>query len=346
MESFLIQFQEFWAQFREPIVILVAWLLGGLIVDKIISALIKSRADKSHSEVTRAFARASSGLAAWMAGVIGFFHAWRHINVAGTVDETVSKYMSAIAILVVTAFISRLTARLIRAYSRRQDTRLPSSSIFTNLSTTIVWLIGFGFVLVAIGVDITPVITAFGIGGVAVGLALQPTLDNLFSGLQILASGQIMPEDFIRLDTGEEGFVEDVTWRNTTVRAMTGELIIVPNSILSKNYLTNFSRSNRPYLLLIQVTVTGSHDFDAIKRIALEVATETIAVSPYTYKTAEAGVNLSEITLDGVLVTIKIPVLSYPEQYSPRTYFVQKFYERLEEEGITTQAKSLRAHVS
>ena len=82
-----------------------------------------------------------------------------------------------------------------RAYTEREGSRLPSTSIFVNIARATVWVIGGISVLAALGVSIAPLITALGVGGLAVGLALQPTLENVFSGIQVLASSQIEPGD-------------------------------------------------------------------------------------------------------------------------------------------------------
>jgi len=64
-------------------------------------------------------------------------------------------------------------------------------------------------------------------------VALQDTLANLFAGLNILMARKIRPGDCIRLDTGEEGEVCDVTWRNTTIGGPDDNLIVIPNSKLA-----------------------------------------------------------------------------------------------------------------
>ena len=92
-------------------------------------------------------------------------------------------------------------------------------------------------------------------GGVAVALALQDTLSNLFSGLHLIASRQLRPGDFIQLDSGEEGYVTDVTWRNTTIRELTDNMMIVPNSQLAASRVRNFCQPNNELAVLVEVGV-------------------------------------------------------------------------------------------
>ena len=112
----------------------------------------------------------------------------------------------------------RVAGRLVRAWTTREGAIVQSGSIFVNIARIAIFIPGALVALATIGVSIAPLLTAAGVGGLAIALALQDTLGNLFAGLQVVLSRQIKPGDFIRLETGQEGWVHDVTWRNTTVQ--------------------------------------------------------------------------------------------------------------------------------
>ena len=127
----------------------------------------------------------------------------------------------------------RMTAGAIRSVSSRSEAALPSPTLVTNLGQILVAALGAIIILQNQGIEITPIVTALGIGGLAVALALQDTLGNLFAGVQIILSRQVRPADYIRLESGEQGYVTDVKGRNTTIRTIPdGNLVIVPNSKL------------------------------------------------------------------------------------------------------------------
>jgi len=140
----------------------------------------------------------------------------------------------------------------------------------------VIYLIGFLVALDYLGVSITPLITALGVGGLAVALALQDTLSNLFSGLNILMTRKIRPGDFIRLDTGEEGVVCDITWRNTTIRALENNMVIVPNGKLGGAIVTNTHLPEKEMGLFVPVTVAFDNDLALVERVTLEVAREVL----------------------------------------------------------------------
>ncbi|MFN2461113.1 MAG: mechanosensitive ion channel family protein, partial [Candidatus Velthaea sp.] len=82
----------------------------------------------------------------------------------------------------------------------------------------------------------------------AVALALRDTLANLFAGIQLLASRQVTPGDFVRFEGGE-GYVADITWRNTSITDAAGGRVIVPNEKLAGSIVTNATRADGLHLL-------------------------------------------------------------------------------------------------
>ncbi len=119
-------------------------------------------------------------------------------------------------------------------------------------------------------------LTALGVGGLAVALALQDTLANLFAGIHILASKTVQPGDYIRLSSGEEGYVEDINWRQTTVRALSNNLVVIPNGQLAKTNMTNFMRPEQQLTILVQVGVAYDSDLEHVERVTTEVVAEVM----------------------------------------------------------------------
>ena len=135
---------------------------------------------------------------------------------------------------------------------------------------------GFLVVLQTLGVSIAPLLTALGVGGLAVALALQDTLANLFAGVHILASKTVQPGDYIRLSSGEEGYVVDINWRNTAVRQLSNNLVIIPNAQLAGTNMTNFTRPEQQMSILVQVGVGYDSDLDHVERVTIEVVAEVM----------------------------------------------------------------------
>ncbi|MGH6654824.1 MAG: mechanosensitive ion channel family protein, partial [Actinocrinis sp.] len=151
-----------------------------------------------------------------------------------------------------------------------------SASIFVHIARAAVFAVGFLIVLESLGVSITPLLTALGVGGLAVALALQDTLTNLFAGIHILASRKVQPGDFIQLDGGAQGYVVDTNWRNTVVRQLPNNLVIVPNAVLAASVLTNYHRPERETSVLVQVGVSYDSDLGHVEQVTCQVASEVM----------------------------------------------------------------------
>lgn len=310
------------------------WLIVGLILDQFVASLIKNYAKKHSSNIGFAFAKSFHGLISWMAGLTGFWIAFFQTPLPAKINRDLSIYLKLATAIILTLFFARITSHLVAVYANREDTNLPASSIFVNLARATVLIIGFGIALAVLGISLTPIITALGVGGLAVGLALQPTLDNLFSGVQIIASKQIIPEDYVRLESGEEGVVEDVTWRNTTIRRASGEVVIVPNSVLGKSLVINFSRNNQSYKLVIPTTVAYGTDPEKVKFIALNIANRLMNASPDAYKSDEPYVRFVQTDPTGITFNTVLPIMSYNEQWVIKSQFIEAIQKAFEAEGI------------
>ena len=144
-----------------------------------------------------------------------------------------------------------------------------------NLAQISVFILGAVVVMDHYSYSITPILTALGVGGLAVALALQGhALSNLFGGFYVAVARQIRLEDYIKLNTGEEGYVADIGWRSTTIRSLNSNLIIVPNAKLAQAIVTNYSLPQKQEVSasLLQVGVSYRSDPDQIERMLLEVA--------------------------------------------------------------------------
>ena len=149
---------------------------------------------------------------------------------------------------------------------------MPATSLTKNLAQIAAACIGVAVLLHYLGISITPILTALGVGGLAVALALQDTLGNLFGGFYITIAGQVRLGDYIKLNTGEEGYVTDISWRSTTLRMRSNNFIIVPNSKLAQAIVTNFNLPEKGMVVSVQVGVSYDADPDHVERVLLEVA--------------------------------------------------------------------------
>lgn len=197
-----------------------------------------------------------------------------------------------------TATVAKVTSRTLRHLLNRDDNPLPSSSIFINIARAVVWMVGGSFILDnCFGINANALITALGVGGIAISLGFQDTLSNLIGGVQVSFMGLVKPGDNIECG-GQSGVVQDVTWRHTTIEDASGQTIIIPNSNISKNTVVHLLPFGR---VVVPVTVRDTSRWSNLDALAHELASVTkTAVEPLSRFDREPYVLFSEIGDFGV----------------------------------------------
>jgi small-conductance mechanosensitive channel len=266
--------------------------------------------------------------------IAGIYGAILSIPMNPSLLAHLKQILLVVVILSGTLVIAKMTAGFVSIYVQRDDVPLPSTSIFRNLTKVLVFLIGIMVILQSLGISITPILTALGVGGLAAALALQPTLANLFSGLQIIVAKQLHPGDYVKLDSGEEGYVTDVTWRNTTIRALPNNMIIVPNSRMASAIITNYYQPQQETSVLIQVGVSYDSDLKKVEKVTIEVGKEIM-------KEVEGGVPEFEPLIryhtfddSSINFTVILRTKEYVGQYLIKHEFIKRLHERYDKEGI------------
>ena len=203
-----------------------------------------------------------------------------------------------------------------------------------NIVRAVVFAVGILVILQGLGISITPVLTALGVGGLAVGLALQDTLSNFFSGIRILASGKIRPGDFIRLEGGLEGTVQDITWGQTTLRQPSNNLIIVQNAKLAQAITTNISLPAAELSVSVPVNVAYGSDLERVERVTLEVARAVQAEVPGALRGYEPAVLFGALGPVSVQMSVVLRASAWDQQSALISEFIKRLLARYAAEGI------------
>jgi len=255
-------------------------------------------------------------------------------TVFGVDATTVGERVLLILILVVATLVaSKLVRRLLAGYLRRHPEALPSASLITTLAGVAVWSIGVLLIVQSLGIAITPILTALGVGGLAVALALKDTLENLFSGLQIIASGQVRGGDYIKLESGIEGYVSDITWRTTTVRDLSDNIVVVPNSKLAQTTFTNYALPERELSVSVPVLVPYDSDLAQVERATLEAARQVLRENDAP-TSVEPSLRFTEFGNENVKLTVILRVGAYADQFKLRSDFIRRLHARFRNEHI------------
>ncbi len=207
-------------------------------------------------------------------------------------------------------------------------------SLIANLVRAVVAAIGLVVVLDTLGIKITGLLATLGVGGLAIGLALQDTLSNFFAGLRILMAGKIRPGDFIRLDNGLEGTVNDITWGQTTVLQPPNNLVLVPNSKLAASVTVNFSLPEQAQNFTVPLSISRESDLDKVETVTMQVARETLRVVEEAVTDFEPVVRFDGFGDSGINVNVVLRARHYTSRGRIIHEFTKRLLARYRAEGI------------
>ena len=220
---------------------------------------------------------ASHGVSAFLAGirlpsilwcfVLGFFVAIDMVELPRRLAVPLRTILEAAIIVSVTITAASVLSALAAAASERRAIAMGVTGLFRTAVRGVVLSIGLLVLLDSLGIQITPLLTALGVGGLAVALALQDTLSNLFAGVHLLADRPIRVGDYVRIADSIEGYVVDVGWRSTRVRMLANNVVIVPNKKVAESIITNYDMPERRMALLLPVSVGYGSDPDRVEAV-------------------------------------------------------------------------------
>jgi small-conductance mechanosensitive channel len=324
-----------WERLIGPLCVLALTLAAGYAAKRLMVRLLRPWAARSRGPAAQIVTNALRGPFMIWVLILGTHLALESSDLPSQATHWIGRILLALWILSLTIVSSRLAGGLIRFHGSGISGVLPVTTLTETLAQLAVVILGLVVLLNLWGISITPILTALGVGGLAVALALQDTLSNLFAGFYIAVAGQIRLGDYIRLNTGEEGYVTDIGWRSTTIKALASNMIIIPNSKLGQAIVTNFYLPEKRVNVSIQVGVASDSDPDRVERVLLEEAQAAAREIPGMLAEPAPGVSFDPGFGDWSLgFTLGYSVREFADQFSVRAELRKRILKRLRVEKI------------
>ncbi len=249
---------------------------------------------------------------------------------------------SIIFIIILLSFyiLSGFVGDLITWYIKSKTNESPSSMIKGSI-IVILTSIGFFVAFQRIGLSITPLITTLGISTVVIGLALQDTLSNFLSGFYIIISKQIRIGDYIKFDT-YEGYVEDIYLRSTSIRTLTGNLIIVPNSKLTSSVITNYYLPYQNLAVVLSLSVGYKEDLNRVEKILIDESKKVLNSLEGADKEFEPVIRYSSFGASGINLNLVFKVRKFTDQYLIIHELIKALKQRCDKENIEIPYQTIK----
>ncbi|MFA5891105.1 MAG: mechanosensitive ion channel family protein [Actinomycetota bacterium] len=316
----------------------VGFLVGSIVLGWIVYRIVAARV--RHSETATSWGGNSIIVSAvhdvvltWFT-VAGAYAAVQALPLQSNVAHIAERILLIIVIISATLVAGRLAGDAVKLYSLKTAGVIRSSSIFVNITRVVVFVVGALILLQTLGISIAPILTALGVGGLAIALALQDTFANLFAGLHIIASKKVAPGDFVRLDSGDQGYVLDINWRNTTLRQLPNNVVIVPNLRLSTAIVTNFYQPERQTSATLDIGVAYDSDLASVERVTIDVAREVMREVPGGVPQFDPFIRYHTFGDHSIRFTVVLRSIESSSEDAIKHEFVKRLHERYKREGI------------
>ncbi len=206
--------------------------------------------------------------------------------------------------------------------------------IMRRFAKALIYGLGSLLVLDLLNVNISPLIAGLGLGGLAVALALQPTLSNLFAGTYVMTEGVIAQGDYIELDSGVAGYVIDVGWRSTRLRTWTNNLVVIPNSRFAETIITNYQGPIPAVNIYLTCGVSYDSNLAMVEQVCKEEMNRLLDTDPRAVKDYGAYFAYESFDDSNVTFYLFIQARDRISSFEVQSELIRMVHERFREEGI------------
>jgi small-conductance mechanosensitive channel len=318
-----------------PVGIFLVTFLAGWLARGLVLRALSSWNRRTNSRSGQVLYQALRGPAMIWALILAAHIAFQASDMPTRLTSLGSNALLALWIVSLTVMCMRVVGDLVRNYGAQVAGAMPVTTLTQNLAQIGVVILGALILLNHFNVSITPILTALGVGGLAVALALQDTLSNLFGGFYVAVAGQVRVGDYIKLNTGEEGNVVDIGWRCTTMKTQSNNMVIVPNSKLAQAIVTNFYLPERRLATSFVVTVDYESDPEVVEKVLMEVLAGSVKEIPGMLAEPAPGVAFDPgFGEQGMAFTVSFQVAEFANQGPVRNELRKRVLRRFREAGI------------
>jgi len=227
---------------------------------------------------------------------------------------------------------------LLMFWMRRGAARFPvlgeSYGIVVGFVRGIVFGIGTLTFLESIGISVGPILATLGISSLAIALALQETLKNTLSGLFLVVDAPVQVGDYVKLSSGQEGWLTQLGWRSSKFRMMNDNTVIVPNSQLVDAIFTNLRARDGALSIEIDISVAGSSDLERVERVTSEIASSVMAAVDGDHARFEPSVYFQSLSASAIGMAVFLKILRSTDIEKTKHEFIKQLTQRFAKEDI------------
>jgi small-conductance mechanosensitive channel len=232
-------------------------------------------------------------------------------------------------------FIDKFVSQYMKYYGSKMEFFQTSQSIIIGLVRAVIIGLAALIFLDSMGISITPLLASLGIGSLAVALALQDTLANFFSGIQIIIDKSVQVGQFVKLESGEQGFIDKIGWRSVRIRMLQNNMVIIPNAKLINSIVTNYHYPDKELAVTLEVGVSYDSDLKKVERITSEVGKEIMKTVAGGIPDFEPFIRYHTFGDSSINFTVILRGKEFTDAALVKHEFIKALHECYKKEGIS-----------
>ena len=322
----------------------VIFIIGALVIGKIVMfilhkkiASIISKTDTILDDLIIKAIGKPIYLGVLLAGV---YFALQSLSVLVPYATLISQAFTIIYVLFAAFFVTRIVNAVIEWYAKEMTAKTKTKAdeqflpIVRKISLAVIYFLALLVLLAQFGININSLVVAGGIGGLAIALAFQDTLKEFFAGAYMVLDRPIKIGDYIELDTGDKGHVEDIGWRSTRLRIFGNNMVIIPNSKLSSSKITNYYTPKKPTTFSVDCGVGYNEDLEKVERVAIRVAKNILKKEEGAIKDYEPVVRFKEFGDSNINFSVILSVKEFVNKFKVRHEFIKALKKEFDRQKI------------
>jgi small-conductance mechanosensitive channel len=328
-----------WADLASSVWLLLAALFGAWLLSKLFGLVLGRAAARTATDLDDRLVRALQRPFGQVLFLGGAYLALHRLPAAPPWHQRLDAVLFVVFVLALAVALVRAYVILIDWYSARSHLRDEGLTagfgpLLSRVGRAFIAVVAVITILQRFGVNVASLVVSLGVGSLALGLAAQDTLSNMFAGFTLMLDRPFRVGDRIQLASGEVGDVEAIGMRATRLRTPDETVLVVPNSMLVKDRLVNQSHPTRRIVTRVEVPVSQGADVAMVKRLLVDAAAGCASVDTDIPPAAL----VSRLAEGAVVFTLVFRARDYAEQAVARSEVLEQVERRLAQAGVEIAA--------
>ncbi|MFZ2070783.1 MAG: mechanosensitive ion channel family protein [Halobacteriota archaeon] len=317
-----------------PIAILLATIFLAFLASFIFKKFLLRLAEKTKTELDNMILKLLEKPVFWIILLSGFHIAIKSFEPLSTYMEFVDKIFMIFAILIGLYVGIKVVGGFVWWYARREERVYKTFAGVKNLVNVFIYISAILLVLHTLGYNITALAAGLGIAALTVALALQPTLSNFFAGIYITAERSMRIGDYIELENGLAGYVEEIGCRSTKIRTLPNNIVVIPNSKLAESIVTDYYTPDKEMAVVIPCGVSYASDLDNVERVTIEVAKQILKDVEGGVQNFEPFIRYNKFGNSNIEFNVILRVKEFTNKFLITHEFMKELKKAYDKEGI------------